>query len=144
MKVCGVELKGSEAIISLVGYDQGAFQVPDCRQRLFTVSQSEDADAIRQFQFAFKKLLEDYHIDEVVILRREQKGKFAGSSTSFKLEAAIQLIGLPVSVLATAQVKEQFKAAPPSTDFGGLELKKFQQPAFNAAYAFLNMKLNQR
>ncbi len=141
MKVCGVELKGSEAILCFLGYNQGAFEVPDCRQRQFVVAPSEDTDVIRKFQFAFKKLMDDYKIEEIVILTRDQKGKFAGSATSFKLESAIQLIDMPVSLIATTEVKEQLKKARPMAEITALGLKKFQQQAFNAAYAYLNQKL---
>jgi hypothetical protein len=141
MRVCGVELKGGEAIICLLAYDRGAYQVSDCRQRLFKVSQSTATESIREFQFAFKKLMQDYKIDEVVILERAQKGKFAGSATSFKLEAAIQLIDIPVTVLMHAEQKAQIKRKPMLVDFDGLELKKFQKPAFEVAYAFQNQRL---
>jgi len=139
-----VELKGSEAILCILGYSQGAFEVPDCRQRQFVVSQSSETEAIRDFQFAFKKLMEDYQIESIVVLKREQKGKFAGSATSFKLEAAIQLIDLPVAIMSSSDVKAQMKLTPPMVDFNAIGLKKFQQQAFNAAYAFQNQALNNK
>lgn len=141
MRVCGVELKGSEAVISLLNYDRGAFSVPECRQRVFAVSQSAQTDAIRQFQFAFGKLMEDYQVDAVAIIAREQKGKHAGSATSFKLEAAIQLLELPVALVTSSEIKAQLKQNPLQAEFESLGLKKFQQPAFNAAYAYQHQQL---
>lgn len=141
MRVCGVELKGGEAIICLLGHDRGVFDVPECRQRLFTVSQSAATETIRHFHTAFKQLMGDYKVDEVVIIERDQKGKWAGSATSFKLEAAIQLIDLPVELISQSVMKEQIKRNPIPVDFEGLELKKFQQPAFNVAYAYQNQRI---
>ncbi len=135
MRVCGIELKGGEAIICLLSLDDGIFNVADCRQRLFTVSCSGPTDDIRKFHFAFSKLMQDYQIDEVVILERHQKGKFAGSATSFKLEAAIQLIDLPVSLISSETLKEQIKLNPLQVEIDDLGLKKFQSQAFKAAYA---------
>ncbi len=137
MQICGIELKGGEAIICLLNHERGAFTVVDCRQRLFTVSPSASTESIRDFQFAFSKLLHDYQVDEVVIIERQQKGKLAGSATSFKLEAAIQLLDLPVQLLAPGAIKEQLKLTPTPVAFESLGLKKFQQPAFHAAYAYL-------
>ncbi|SIQ88551.1 Protein of unknown function [Shewanella morhuae] len=138
MRVCGVELKGGEAIISLLSYEGETFNVPECRKVSFTVSQSATTEAIREFHFAFHKLMQDYRVDEVVIIEREQKGKLAGSATSFKLEAAIQLGELPVSLLSPVTIKEQNKRNPPQVDFDSLDLKKVQQLAFEAAYAQQN------
>lgn len=136
MLVCGVELTVNEAIICLLGHDHGAFNVAECRQRVFTLPKSASTEAMRDFQFSFKKLMEDYKVDEVVIIERPQKGKLAGSAISFKLEAAIQLLELPVTMIDHATIKEQMKRNKLQADFNALGLKKFQQPALNAAYAY--------
>ncbi|MBV7315179.1 DUF3010 family protein [Shewanella sp. NIFS-20-20] len=135
MRVCGVELKGGEAIICLLEQNADVFVVPACRKQSFAVPQSATTEAMRKFQFDFDKLMEDYHVDQIVIVEREQKGKFAGSATSFKLEAAIQLTDLPVSLIKPVEIKAQLKRNPPVAAFDGLDLKKFQQLAFEAAYA---------
>ena len=136
MRVCGVELKGGEAIICLLGYEAGIFSVPECRTRMFAVGNSVESDAIRDFNFTFAKLMEDYKVDEVVIIERDQKGKHMGSATSYKLEAAIQLIKIPVSIMHSSQIKERIKRNPIQADLDELELKKFQYPAFKVAYAY--------
>lgn len=141
MRVCGVELKGGEAILSLLSYEGETFNIPDCRKQSFAISNSASTQAINEFHFEFKKLMEDYHINEIVIIERHQKGKFAGSATSFKLETAIQLCGIPVSLLSNQSIKEQIKRNPPQVDFEGLGLKKFQKEAFDAAYAFQMKKI---
>ena len=138
MRICGVELKGAEAIICLLDYERGAFSVADCRQRQLSVSQPDATEAIRGFQFTFKKLIEDYKIEQIVILERMQKGKFAGSAASFKFEAALQLLDLPVSLLNTTKIKELIKRNPLDVSIDELGLKKFQQGAFNVAYAEQN------
>ncbi|MCH1931628.1 DUF3010 family protein [Shewanella sp. A25] len=141
MRICGVELKGGEAIISLLSYEGETFNVPSCRKASFAVSQSASAEAIREFHFAFHKLMEDYKVDEIVIIEREQKGKLAGSATSFKLETAIQLGDLPVTLLSPVAIKEQNKRNPPQVDFETLELKRVQLPAFEAAFAQQNRRI---
>lgn len=144
MRVCGVELKGGEAIISLLSYEGDTYNVPDCRQQSFAVSHSDQTESIRDFHFAFSKLMQDYHVDEVIIISREQKGKQAGSATSFKLEAAIQLIDIPVSFINPVNIKEQLKRNPPMVDFDGLSMKRFQKSAFEAAYAYHTLNIYQQ
>jgi hypothetical protein len=141
MRICGVELKTSEAVLCIVALDRGTFNVPECRQRLFTVSQSTTRENMLEFQRAFAKLMEDYGVDEIVIIERAQKGKFAGSSSSFKLETAIQLLDIPSSLITPQVIKEQLKRNPLAIDFSSLGLKKFQQPAFDAAFALHNQRM---
>ena len=138
MKVCGVELKGGEAVICVLAYDAGMFTVPEIRQRSFVVSQSASTEAIRGFYASVKQLVQDYGVNEIAIIERDQKGKNAGSATSFKLESALQLLDMPVTLVSQQLVKEQIKRNPIQAEFEDLGLKKFQQPAFKVAYGYLN------
>ena len=141
MRVCGIELKSNEAVISLLSLDMGLFDIPDCRARKLEIRDASDQQQIRDFQFAVKKLVEDYKIDQVVIRQRPMKGKFAGGAVGFKLEAAIQLIeGLAVTVMPTTEIKEQLKHNPVPVDFKDTGLKVFQETAFNTAFAFISQK----
>ena len=138
MLVCGVEITTNEAILCLLGHDKGAFNIPECRQRTFKLPKIADTQAIRDFNFAFKKLMEDYKVDEVVIIERPLKGKNAGSTLGFKLETAMQLIDIPVSFINHSLIKDQMKRNPMQAEFDSLGLKKFQQQALHAGYAYQN------
>ncbi|RCU51555.1 MULTISPECIES: DUF3010 family protein [Corallincola] len=138
MKVCGVELKGSEAILCLMSLEQGLFEIPDCRTTRLAISKSTTTEEVRKFQFAFAKLMEDYKVSHVVIKERITKGKFAGGAVSFKLEATIQLIeSLGVDLISATEIKETIKRHPMPVDFKATGLKQFQEHAFAAAYAYL-------
>ncbi|WP_394130953.1 DUF3010 family protein [Shewanella maritima] len=138
MRICGVELKGGEAIISLLNYEGETFNVPACRQISFTLSANSNTTTIKEFHFAFHKLMEDYHVDEIAIIAREQKGKQAGSATSFKMEAAIEITDKPVAIITPLAIKEQLKRNPPLVEFDSLELKRVQRSAFEVAYVHHN------
>jgi hypothetical protein len=140
MKVCGVELKGNEAIICLVNKSDGMIDLPDCRVAKFDITEPSKTESIRDFQFKFKKLMQDYQIETVVIKERVMKGKFAGGAVGFKLEAAIQLIDdIEVEVLIAADQKASLKRAPEMVRVKEIGLKGYQQEAYEAAYAFLNL-----
>ncbi|WP_423187855.1 DUF3010 family protein [Alishewanella sp. d11] len=138
MRVCGIEIKGSEAILCLMSKDQGLFSLPDCRQNRLVLTQDHDAEQMRKFQFAMRKLIEDYKIEQLIIKERPQKGKFAGGAVGFKIEAALQLIdNCPTTLLSATALKEQIKRHPLPVDFKATGLKAFQETAYLSAYAFL-------
>jgi hypothetical protein len=136
MKICGVELKGTEAVICLLSYKDGLFSIPDCRVRKIDFSKQNKTSDIRYFQNTFAKLAEDYKIQKVVIKERPLKGKFAGGGLGFKMEAAIQLIDtLDVELINATDLKASLKRNPVTVAFSETGLKIFQQHAFEVAYA---------
>ncbi|KJY82704.1 hypothetical protein TW81_10785 [Vibrio galatheae] len=141
MKICGVELKGNDAVICLLSHAEGVVHLPDCRVAKLTIGNANDTQEVRKFQFSFAKLVEDYKIEKVVIRQRQTKGKFAGGGVGFKLEAAIQLIeGLQIDVVAPADIKESLKRNPLGIQFKDTGLKQYQEQAFTTAYACAMMR----
>lgn len=138
MRVCGVEIKSNEAFICLMELEEGLFQLPDCRQVRFQLTKDHSQENVQKFQFALRKLIEDYQITDVVIKERAQKGKFAGAAVGFKIEAALQLLdNCATHIMTGSEQKEKLKRHPMPVDFEATGLKMFQKNAFIAAYAFL-------
>lgn len=138
MRVCGVDIKGSEAIICLMQLKDGLFDLPDCRQTRFPLSKDQDAESVQKFQFTLRKFVEDYKVTQLVIKERPQKGKFAGGAVGFKIEAALQLLdNCQTEILTATTLKEKLKQRPIPVDFKDTGLKAFQETAFQTAYAFL-------
>ena len=142
MRTCGVEITGSEVLLCMLTKEEDVFDIRDVRQTRFTLGQvGQNTEDMRKFQFDFAKLLEDYQIDSVAIKQRAPKGKFAGSATGFKIEAAIQLIkDVDVKILSATEIKEQLKRNPLPIDFEETGLKKYQETAFINAYVYIMMK----
>jgi hypothetical protein len=141
MRTCGVEIKGSEVLLCLLSKDNDVFDIRDVRQTRFVLSNANDTEEVRKFQFDFAKLMHDYQVDTVAIKQRPHKGKFAGGAVGFKLETAIQLIqDLEVNLLNPTEIKEQLKRNPMPIEFDETGLKKFQEPAFINAYIDLTIK----
>ena len=138
MKICGVELKGNDAIICLMSLTDGLYALHECRVRKLTISDATDSQQLKKFQFDFAKLMADYQIEHVVIRERMTRGKFAGGSVGFKLEAAIQLIDdLKVSLLSSSKSKEILKKSHVIMNFHDTGLKQFQEQAFLTAFSYL-------
>ncbi|MEW6998302.1 DUF3010 family protein [Colwelliaceae bacterium BS250] len=141
MRVCGVEIKGDDAIICLMSLENTMYDIPNSRVPKIALLKGTDSENIRKFQFTFKKLIEDYKIDAVVIKERMTKGKFAGGSQSFKIEAALQLMDeVQVELIRPADVKDCLHRAQVTIDFRDTGLKQFQQGAFETAFTFLHSR----
>jgi len=141
MKICSVELAGNEVNLCFLSLKDGMFELIECRKRKITLASSTEAYQMRQFHKEFAQLMTDYKIEHVVIKERLTKGKFSGSSTSFKAEAAIQLVdSVEVSMVSQTFYKQLLQDHPIFVDFAETGLKKFQQNAFTLGCLFLNEK----
>ncbi len=135
MRICGVDLTGSDAVICLLTQGEAGFNLPDCKVRKISLKKKHTGEDLREFQQEFEKLMCDYRVDKVAIKERMPKGKFAGGAISFKLESAIQLISdLNVTLLSSSQIKAGLLENPLSIDFSETGLKVFQENAFKTAY----------
>jgi hypothetical protein len=138
MKVCGVELKGNEAIICVMTKEDGLYNIPHIRVPRISLVDAADAEQVRKFQFDFRKLMQDYKIETVVIKGRALKGKFAGGGIGFKLEGAIQLIDeLHVEILSGSYIKSTLAKTQVDIDFRDTGLKQFQETAFQTVFTYL-------
>ena len=144
MRVCGVELKGNDAIICLIVSENNLYDIPHLRVPKISLSNAGDTEEMRKFQFTFSKIVEDYKIDKVVIKGRALKGKFAGGHVGFKMEAAIQLIAdIDVQILSSSFIKTAMAKTQLTINFRDTGLKNFQETAFTSAFSYLE-SLNQR
>lgn len=138
MRVCGIEIKGKEAVICLLESNKGLYDIPDCRVRSLVIKDPDTSQGVKDFQFAVAKLAEDYRVEKIVIRERQKKGKFAGGAEGFKMEAAIQLIeGIDVALMNPTHSKALLKAKPLPVRFEDTGLKIFQETAFVTAYVAL-------
>lgn len=136
MRICGVEIKGTEAVIALLSYQDGLFNLPECRVRKVEFNKRNQSSDLQYFQKTFAKLMQDYGVEKVLIKERPLKGKFAGGALGFKIEAAIQLIAeLEVELISATSLKASLKRNPIEIPFSETGLKIFQQSAFEIAYS---------
>jgi len=139
MRVLGMEITSKEVNIALLEYQNGMFYMPECRARKLTCRNTDTTSDLRYFQKSVAKLVEDYKIDQIVIRERMKKGKFSGSAEGFKLEAVVQLLTTCEVILMNPTVQGAIlKKYPVGFSFAETGLKKFQQPAFEVAFAQLS------
>lgn len=87
MRICGVELSGSDAVFAIV--DEGVWQ--ECNTKKITFGDSLEKQSARFFYEAVNSFARDHHIDIFAIKHRQDSGRFAGGGITFKMEALFQL-----------------------------------------------------
>ena len=75
MKICGIEIKGSEAIIAVA-----------------TLDDDDEAANVKVFAAQVASFVRENSIDRIAIKKRSKKGEFAGGPTTFKIEGVFQLL----------------------------------------------------
>jgi len=127
MKICGIELKANNIILSVIENKQ--FQ--EIKTKKLTLEDDEKQEDIRKFCNEFLLFLEQENIEKIVIKKRAKKGNFAGGAVTFKLEGLIQLNPLCEVELISAQSISAFEKKNeieyPSS------LKRYQEQAFLCA-----------
>ncbi len=134
-RICGVELKGSEAIVAIVELLPKGFSYLDLETRKIVLNPDDSSESARAFHQAFANFVKENNIDEVVIKKRQKKGRMGGGGDSFKMEALIQLC----PDLTTHLIAPQTIAAVEKKQ--GIELpadiKKYQEVAFKTVYCHI-------
>ncbi|PNB73093.1 DUF3010 domain-containing protein [Pseudomonas sp. GW456-E7] len=138
MKVCGIEIKGSEAIIAVATLDGQTLSHLALATKKIALDDDDEAANVKVFAAQVASFVRENSIDRIAIKKRSKKGEFAGGPTTFKIEGVFQLLeNCDVTLLSpqtiTAQCKN-FNVELPQT------LNKYQHEAFKAACSALLKK----
>ena len=135
MTLCGIEIKGSEAIIAVAAPD--LTHVTMATKKIAHEDDDEAAN-VKAFASQVAAFVRDNGITRIAIKKRSKKGEFAGGPTTFKIEGVLQLLdGVEVTLLSPQTINAQNKKhdfALPAT------LNKYQHEAFKTACSALVKK----
>ena len=138
MKTCGIEIKGSEAIIALAALDTQALTHVALATKKIALDDDDEAANVKAFAAQVKAFVHDNAITRIAIKKRSKKGEFAGGPTTFKIEGVLQLLeGVEVTLLSPQTVNAQNRKHTfdlPAT------LNKYQHEAYKAACSALVKK----
>ncbi len=109
MKYCGIELKGDEARVISVNIDGDDYTVVPFAIDKFKIKDPSNQEEIRLFATTFQNFLTAGQFDAIGIKGRMTKGRFAGGSTSFKMEGIIQCMPFAVSIINSATMRAKLK-----------------------------------
>ena len=132
MTICGIEIKGSEAIFALAGPDLEHVAVAT---KKIALDDDDEAANVKAFAAQLAAFVKSNGITRIAIKKRSKKGEFAGGPTTFKIEGIIQLLDdCQVQLLSPQTLNAQFKKH--AFDLPA-SLNKDQHEAFKAACAAL-------
>ena len=138
MIICGIEIKGSEAIIAVASLDnQGLTHVALATKKI-ALDDDDEAANVKAFAAQVKAFVQANGITRIAIKKRSKKGEFAGGPTTFKIEGVFQLLeGVEVTLLSPQTINAQYKKHTfdlPAT------LNKYQHEAYKTACSCLMKK----
>ncbi|MDN7144110.1 DUF3010 family protein [Pseudomonas sp. JQ170] len=135
MKVCGIEIKGSEALLAVVALEAGSPAHLALATKKIGLEDDELADNVKAFASQARQFVTEHGITHLAIKKRSKKGDFAGGPTTFKIEGILQLLeGCEVALVSPQTVSAQAKKhniEPPAS------LNKYQHEAYKSACALL-------
>lgn len=135
MSLCGVEIKGSEAILAVVDIVDGKLTYVPTETKRIALADDDKAANVRSFAELVAGFLRDNNLTEIAIKKRGKKGEFAGGATTFKIEGVFQMIReCKVDLISAPTIAAQdrkYGFPTPTT------LNKYQTEAFRTACAAL-------
>ena len=136
MKYCGIELKGDEARVIGVETEGDSYTITPSSITRFKIKDPSSQEDIRSFAVDFEKFLKAGHFDAIGIKGRMTKGRFAGGSTSFKMEGIIQCMPFAISIINPATIRAKLKNLEP--DLAGC--KEYQLEPLKVVLTMMMLK----
>lgn len=138
MNICGIEIKGSEAIFALATLQDGAPQHLAIATKKIALEDDDEAANVKAFAAQVAAFVKSNGIQHIAIKKRSKKGEFAGGPTTFKIEGVFQLLeDCAVTLLSPQTLNAQYKKH--AFDLPA-SLNKYQHEAYKAACAALLKK----
>ena len=124
MRICGVEIKSNNAIVSVV--DDG--QYLDLKIKKLVLEDDEIQANIVSFKKNLEAFISENNVEKIIIKKRSKKGNFAGGAVTFKIETIIQLNSTCevtfVSPQALSKFEKKIEVNYPK------ELNKYQEQSY--------------
>lgn len=137
MKVCGVELKGNDAILVCLEGDVSAYSMILKERKKISLNDSLDQQEVIDFASEIKSFFKAHDFDIVGIKARATKGRFSGGSVSFKMEGIIQTSETKVKLVHGATVKAKLKDK--MDDLAKIKVNAYQKDALMVAVYLLDL-----
>ena len=92
MNICGIEIKGSEAIIAVAALDGSTLSHVPLATKKIALEDDDEAANVKLFAAQVASFVRENSVDRITIKKRSKKGEFAGGPTTFKIEGILQLL----------------------------------------------------
>ncbi len=133
MKICGIELKGSEARLAVVKKTEDGVEHVNIATKKIPLGDGECSIQTKSFMDTFESFCRDNAIEMVCIKKRGKKGEYAGGPDTFKMEGIIQVSNVPAVMLISPQTISAMQKREEITIPD--ELNKYQHAAYLTSIA---------
>lgn len=133
-KTCGIELKGNEARIVVLEGSQDNYEIITTAPNKIKITDPNNQEEIKGFFNETTSFFNSFEIGSAAIKERATKGKFAGGSVSFKMEALIQNTDTNITLIHSRTLKSKLKGI--ELDFSSVN--KYQEEALKLAWVLLS------
>jgi Protein of unknown function (DUF3010) len=131
MKFCGVDIKGSEAILAIASLSKDQISHVTIDTKKIALADDDESANVKSFFELAAGFIRDNDIKHIAIKKRGKKGEFAGGPTTFKIESILQMLSnCDVILISPQTISAQVRKhafAMPST------LNKYQHDAYCTA-----------
>ena len=136
MKVCGIELKANNTVLTLVDYSSGdIIDYIDLKIKKITLEDDEDKNSVLKYLEEINTFFNNNEVEKILIKKRSKKGAFSGGAVSFKMEGLIQLYSnAEVKLVPSQSISSYEKRNDVLFPF---ELKKYQEQAYLTIVSYL-------
>ncbi|WP_346833038.1 DUF3010 family protein [Pseudomonas abietaniphila] len=135
MNICGVEIKGSEAIFAVATRASGTLEHVPLAIKKIALEDDDEAVNVKNFATQITRFVRENGVAHIAIKKRSKKGEFAGGPTTFKIETVFQLLeDCDVVLLSPQTINAQMKKHNFELPAA---LNKYQHEAYKAACSAL-------
>lgn len=135
MRICGVDIKGKEAVLAIVcSDDESNLTHVDSTSRKLKLPDDRDNEQLKVMHRTIKAFAIEHEIERFVIKTRKGTGPMASGGITFKIEGLFQLSDTPVEFVspqALGQFSKKNAGTPPPS------VQKYQKDAYIAAAFYL-------
>lgn len=129
MKVCGIELKSNNTILSVIDFgEDDIIDYIDLKIKKIILDDDEDSQSVNKYYKEINNFLKENSINKIIMKKRAKKGNFSGGAVTFKMEGLIQLNNVCETHLISGQTISSFEKKNmitfPKT------LKKYQEQSY--------------
>jgi Protein of unknown function (DUF3010) len=135
MKLCGIEIVGSDARLVILDGIKTQFNQIELKVCKISLADDENSDELRAFQSSLYAFFRENNLEKISIKKRAPKGKFGGGHIGFKIECICQLYeGCPIDLISPNKIASVFKKSQVEIPRA---LHSYQHDAFKTAYCSL-------
>ena len=103
MRICGLELKSNNAIVSVIDSLNDEINYINTKTKKIVLENDEEITSILKYKKEIESFLSENKIEKIALKKRAKKGTFAGGAVTFKAETIIRLNDICEVVFITSQ-----------------------------------------